>query len=75
MSVRVSVELEYKVNMENFENYTIRYGVSDDAHEGESVRDAHKRVEKLVSELLWAEVEEARKVAADNLKKARPRGR
>ena len=75
MSVRVSVELEYKVNMENFENYTIRYGVSDDARKGESVRDAHKRVEKLVSELLWAEVEEARKVAADNLKKARPRGR
>lgn len=59
----VKVEYAYKVNMGNFETYEIRYSIEDMKRDGETARDAHARVEALVSELLWAEVEEARKLA------------
>ena len=63
MSVRVRVEMRYTVNMGDYESYAIDYAIEDDARPGENARDAHKRVESLVSELVWAEVEEARKAS------------
>lgn len=61
MAVRVKVELAYKVNMGDFETYEIRYAIEDDAREGESAKQAHERVEDLVSTLLWKERDEAMK--------------
>lgn len=68
MSVRVKVELAYKANMGDYETYEIRYAIEDDAKPGESAVAAHKRVEQAVSDLLWAELEEARK-SSTNVKK------
>lgn len=70
MSVRVGAELAYKVNMGDYETYEVRYSIHDDAKEGENALQAHQRVEGLVSDLLWDEVEEARKLStADKYKR------
>jgi hypothetical protein len=70
VSVRAKVELAYKVNMGDFETYEVRYSIEDDAKPGESAKAAHERVESLVSDLLWAEVEQARKQSTSKGKKA-----
>lgn len=69
MAVRVKVELAYKVNMGDFESYEVRKSIEDDARSGESAKDAHDRVEALVSELMWDEVAEARKQSTAKGKK------
>jgi hypothetical protein len=61
VSARVKVELAYKVNMGEYESYEVRKSIEDDVRTGEKVREAHDRVEALVSDLIWPEVEEARK--------------
>lgn len=71
MSVRIGVELAYKVNMGDYETYDIKYSIEDDAKEGETAKQAHARVEQLVSDLLWAEVEQARKLSTSDGNKAR----
>ena len=70
MAVRVKVELAYKVNMGDFETYEVRYAIEDDAKQTENAKEAHERVEALVSALLWEEVGEARKQSTSKGKKA-----
>lgn len=68
MPRRIKVELAYKVNMGDYESYEIRYGIEDDARDGETIVEAHKRVEGVVSDLLWAELAEARKLSTNKSK-------
>jgi hypothetical protein len=71
VAVRVKVELAYKVNMGDYESYEVRKSVEDDARGNETARETHDRIEALVSDLVWPEVEEARKQStADRHKKA-----
>jgi hypothetical protein len=62
-SVRVKVDLSYKINMgrDTYETMGIEYGLEADALEGETATQAFDRVEKFVSDRLFTEVERIKK--------------
>lgn len=53
---RVRVNLSYKVNMGNFESLGLGFGADCDALEGETTRQALRRVLELISDELFTEV-------------------
>lgn len=58
MARSVHIEYAYKVNMgkDTYESLEIRYGITEDAREGEKMNDLFKRVDDYVSKKLFDEV-------------------
>ncbi len=56
---RVTSRLEYKLNIGNYESFNIVVGIEADAHEGESVVDADKRIFDVTEAILKQRVQQA----------------
>ena len=57
---QVTVNLGYTINIGNFENIKVDFGVTDEVQPKESTQEAIDRVYELVQENLFAKVDEVK---------------
>lgn len=58
---RISFSLGRKINLGNYESQDVHISYSSDCNEGESIKDAHKRVSAVVKALIDNEIKQIAK--------------
>lgn len=70
-NTNVRVELQYTMNLGNYESLKIMIGVEDYRRDGESIEEATERVYKFVEAKLSEKVSEEKSAKEDNVKHKR----